>query len=174
MKLQENSTTFVAESAAYNLSLAALILGSMRWNPAIWASDYPPDIKAALGPPDPQAKRQATLIALPFFLIAIGVPLWSTLRLKRRHSGQLSFPAAFAHIFGFIASAWLLDLTILDWLVFVTITPDFVVIPGTEGMAGYDDYAFHLREHLRALPFMALASLVLAIIAMLIPLPKND
>jgi len=32
---------------------------------------------------------------------------------------------------------------VLDWLIFVTIQPDFVVIPGTEGLAGYKDYGFH-------------------------------
>ena len=77
--------------------------------------------------------------------------------------------AAFANIFAFIVSAWLLDLTILDWLLFVTIIPDFVVIPGTEGLVGYDDYPFHLREHLRAFPFLALASLALTVIMRLIP-----
>jgi hypothetical protein len=57
----------------------------------------------------------------------------------------LSFLTAFinsALIFLFFA-AW--DLLILDWLVFVTIQPDFVVIPGTEGLAGYKDYWFHFR-----------------------------
>lgn len=37
------------------------------------------------------------------------------------------------------------DLLILDWLIFVTIQPDFIVIPGTEGLAGYKDYWFHFE-----------------------------
>ena len=37
------------------------------------------------------------------------------------------------------------DLVILDWLIFVTIQPSFIVIPGTEGMAGYKDYWFHFE-----------------------------
>jgi len=36
-------------------------------------------------------------------------------------------------------------LLILDWLIFVTIQPSFIVIPGTEGMAGYKDYWFHFQ-----------------------------
>ena len=163
----------LGEITAFNFSLAALILGSLRWNPAIWINDYPPDIKAAHGPLTPPAKRQATFIAFPFFVIGIGLPLWSALRLKRRNQGQLSFFAVFTHIFSFIVSAWFLDLTVLDWLLFVTITPDFVIIPGTEGMAGYDDYAFHLREHMRAFPFLIIASMALAFVVMLIPTPND-
>jgi len=41
----------------------------------------------------------------------------------------------------------LVDWLILDWLIVCTITP-FVVIPGTEGMAGYNNYAMHFRGFL--------------------------
>jgi hypothetical protein len=144
-------------------------MGSMFWNPAIWVHDYPPDIKEAYGPPDDKVKQQMRLFALPFFLIGFGGPIWSALRLKRRNGGRISFAATYAHVFGLVASIWLFDLTILDWLIFVTITPDIVVLPGTEGMAGYDDYAFHLREHMRALPMLAVGALPLALAAFLIP-----
>jgi hypothetical protein len=43
----------------------------------------------------------------------------------------------------FFFALW--DLFILDWLIFVTILPVFVVIPGTEGLAGYKDYWFHVE-----------------------------
>jgi hypothetical protein len=39
----------------------------------------------------------------------------------------------------------LLSMLILDWLIFVTVQPAFVVIPGTEGLAGYRDYWFHFE-----------------------------
>jgi hypothetical protein len=72
--------------------------------------------------------------------------------------------AAFLNAFALIFSGWFFDLTILDWLLFVKVTPSFVVLPGTEGMAGYDDYGFHLREHMRALPFLAVGALVIALL----------
>jgi hypothetical protein len=50
------------------------------------------------------------------------------------------------------------DLVVLDWLVFVTLQPRFVVLPGTEGMAGYRDLRFHVRGFARA----SVASLVIA------------
>jgi hypothetical protein len=37
------------------------------------------------------------------------------------------------------------DLVVIDWLVVCLVTPKFVVIPGTEGCAGYKNYAHHAR-----------------------------
>ncbi len=160
---------FARDAAALNISLATVMLGSLYWNPAIWIDDYPPDIRAAYGPLDEKGKRQKRIFALPILLIGFAGPILSTLRLKRRHGGRISFAAAYAHIFGLILSFWLFDLTVLDWLIFVTITPDIAVLPGTEGMAGYDDYAFHLREHMRALPMLAAGAFILALPAYAIP-----
>ena len=35
-----------------------------------------------------------------------------------------------------------------DWLIVVTIRPRFLILPGTEGLAGYADYGFHFRGFL--------------------------
>jgi hypothetical protein len=43
------------------------------------------------------------------------------------------------------------DLLILDWLVFATLRPRIVVLPGTEGAQGYGDYGFHFRAFLKGL-----------------------
>jgi hypothetical protein len=32
----------------------------------------------------------------------------------------------------------LLDLLLLDWFVLMTLRPRFMILPGTEGMAGYE------------------------------------
>jgi tetrahydromethanopterin S-methyltransferase subunit B len=59
------------------------------------------------------------------------------------------------------------DLLILDWLMFCTWTPQFVVLPGTEGMAGYKDYGLHFRGFLIGLLIVAVISaIVTAIVAL--------
>ena len=68
------------------------------------------------------------------------------MRLRRQNGGELSFLTAFVHSALLLFSFAVWDLLVLDWLVFVTIQPDFVVIPGTEGLASYKDYWFHFRE----------------------------
>ena len=50
----------------------------------------------------------------------------------------------------------LVDLILLDWLLFTYIQPRFVVLPGTEGLAGYRDYWFHFRaSFLHPTPWIA-------------------
>ena len=155
---------FSREAILYNTTLSALIFGTMRLNPEIWVHDYPPDIQEKYGPISEQAKRQGRIVAVPFLLVLFGGIVWSNLKLKRRNGGKLSLAAAYANAFGLIFSGWFFDLTILDWLIFVRMTPDFVVLPGTEGMAGYDDYIFHLREHMHALPMLAGLAGVIALL----------
>jgi hypothetical protein len=113
-------------------------------NPAMWVHDYPSDIQAAVGnvniPP-----AQTIIVGMLFFGVTIGVVLYSNARLRRQNDGQLSFWVAFANsaLILFYFAVW--DLVILDWLIFVTIQPSFIVIPGTEGLAGYKDYWFHFK-----------------------------
>ncbi|MCB9422871.1 MAG: nitroreductase [Ardenticatenaceae bacterium] len=146
----------------YDAAMAGLILGSSYYNAEMWLNDYPPDIKEKFGPMSDKAKKQGLIVAIPFFFIMVGGIIWSNLRLRKANGGHLGRKAAFLNAFALIFSGWFYDLTILDWLIFVKVTPSFVVLPGTEGMAGYDDYGFHLREHMRALPFLALGALIIA------------
>ena len=55
------------------------------------------------------------------------------------------FGTAFLSAFVVLVVFNLVDRLILDWLVFCPLTPRFVVLPGTEGMAGYKDYRMHFR-----------------------------
>jgi len=43
------------------------------------------------------------------------------------------------------------DLFFLDWMMFCKINPKFLIIPGTEGNKGYQDYKFHLIGFLKGL-----------------------
>ena len=40
--------------------------------------------------------------------------------------------------------------------------PRFIVLPGTEGLAGYDDYTFHFRGLLIGFPLVLLRSAIVA------------
>lgn len=39
----------------------------------------------------------------------------------------------------------LLDLIVLDWLIFCTVRPKYLMLEGTEAMKEYCDYVFHLK-----------------------------
>ena len=49
----------------------------------------------------------------------------------------------------------------LDWLLFCTVQPRMMVLPGTEGMAGYRDYRFHFIGFLKGLGFCLFGGLVI-------------
>lgn len=150
-------------SLIYGLILTALLmvimLASLAWNPAIWAGDYPPDIKARFGPLDARTQRQRWIVAAPFFLLLIGVPTAAVLALPAA-GVSLSFMTVAACAFGVVFVFNLFDLLVLDWLLFVTWQPRWIVLPGTAGMAGYRDYGFHFRGFLIGLTLCAFAGLV--------------
>ena len=134
----------LVDGTILNILLSLLIYGSLYVEPLMWVGDYPPDIQAAVGVVDVPLGR--TVIAgVLFFGVIVGVVLRSNAKVRQQCDGKLSFLTAFVNsalIFLFFA-AW--DLLVLDWLIFVTIQPGFVVIPGTEGLAGYKDYWFHFK-----------------------------
>ena len=144
VKSQLSLKRILVDGTVLSVLLTLVIYGSIYVNPLLWIGDYPPDIQAAVGPVDVPLVQIIVFTALAFGAV-IGVTLYSNARLRRENSGELSFLAAFANsalILLFFAT-W--DLLILDWLIFVTIQPDFVVIPGTEGLTGYKDYWFHFE-----------------------------
>lgn len=164
---------FVRDSALYNLMLTILVFGSMLWNREMWLNDYPPDVKAKYGPMSAKAKRQGYVLAIPLLFIMVGGAIWSTIRLKQQQGGRLSFAAAYCHTAGMVMSFWLSDLLLIDGLIGVMWTPSFMVLPGTEGMAGYKDYGLHLRAHFRAAPTLAVVSGILTLIALAVPMPAQ-
>ena len=145
-----------------SLVLAAILAASFHFAPPeMWVGDYPPDIRERFGPMGPRAARARWFVAIPFFVAAVAVPLLALADL----AGQvwpLSFLAAFATSFVVLLTFNLFDLLILDWLVFCTLRPRRMVLPGTEGMAGYRDYRFHFVGFLKGLGFCAVGGLVVA------------
>lgn len=162
MSYQKVRNHVLKDGSLLSLSLAALISLTFYINPEIWVHDYPPDIQEKFGPKSDKARRQTKLAAIPFFLLLIGLVIRSNLVLKKENGGVLPFRMAFLNTYGQFLYFWLFDLVIMDWLVFVTLQPSGIVLPGTEGAAGYDDYGFHLKAALPALPLTILPSLLIA------------
>jgi hypothetical protein len=151
-----------------SLGLFVIMAASILVNPAIWAGDYPPDIKARFGPPDDRTQRQKRLVSLPFFLVLVGGTVYGLARLAQVYGGELKFLPAFLLAFTILFIFNLFDWLVIDWLFFVTLQPKWIILPGTEGMAGYKDYAFHFRGFLIGTVFSLVAALVIAGIAVLV------
>jgi hypothetical protein len=139
-----------------------LIMSAVYFNPRFARKDLPRDIQDATPPLTRREKLQALAFAVPLFALGIGIPLVSALTLQSAGNGDVPFLVLFIHIFGVILVFNLVDLFILDWLIYCRITPRFIVIPGTEGFAGYGDFGHHFRAHVRGTILMAILCVMLA------------
>ena len=142
-------------------SIAMLIIG--RINAEMILNDYPPDIRAKYGAMSEATRKQANKVTLPL-LATLGLILALGLGQLREISGALTFVETLI-VSTVIFQMWnLLDLVLLDWLLLMTLKPKFMILPGTEGMAGYSDYGFHFRKFLNGIVFtFILSGIVIAI-----------
>jgi hypothetical protein len=142
----------ISHALTYGVILSAVLftltLGLVRINPEIMLKDYPPDIQAKYGPMSDRSKRQRIPVAIVFLVVLFGIVIQSFLGVRTNTSDDIPFQAAFLHLFVMFSLFNLLDWLVLDWLIVVTIRPRFMILPGTEGLAGYADYGFHFRGFL--------------------------
>ncbi len=144
-------------TASLALSLILLAMGLV--NPRLMLQDYPKDIQAAVPPKTPAEKRQTLYWGIPFWVCLLGFPLIAALSAKGAHLGFLEI---FLCAAGVLFLSNLVDWLIIDWLIICTMTPKFVVLPGTEGMAGYKNYAMHFRGFLIGTVISVIVGLLIA------------
>jgi hypothetical protein len=140
-----------------------LLLG--RTNPRIMLQDYPRDVQAAVPPKTAHERRQTVYWAIPLFLVFLGFPVAAALTAEAAGGDVLTMAVC---AFGVGVVINLFDLLILDWLMFCAWTPSFVVLPGTEGMAGYKDYGPHFRGFLTGIGISSVVSVIIAGVGYLI------
>ncbi|NHJ14911.1 MAG: hypothetical protein EAX95_14615 [Candidatus Thorarchaeota archaeon] len=155
------------------LLLLAYLLPIMRFtSPRIWGfSDYPKEVTARVPPQTNQERRVAKVFFVPFIALMIGVPLISTLMLKASYSAPMPLLDAFLNAFGVLMFGNLADLFVLDLLIVGTITPSWVIIPGTEDMkdTAYKDFRkMHAKGHIYGTVFLAILSFIVAALVVLL------
>ena len=144
--------------------VATIIVLALYINPRMALSDYPEDVKAAVPPRTKKELWQGVLLGLPFLVVVFAIPLYSAWRVKQHNEDVLTYWMALVTIFGVLLIPFLFDLIVLDILMFSTWTPNFLVIPGTEGMPGYKDYGMHFKAHARGSVMLVVVSALLALI----------
>jgi hypothetical protein len=152
--------TALLSGAALSIVLGIIMAVGMVIAPDMWVGDYPPDIRDKYGRMSPRAERLRWVVALPFFAALLIVPLLALVNLQSQ-VGDVAFVPALVSSFIVLLTFNLFDLLIADWLVFCTLQPRRIILPGTEGMAGYRDYRFHFIGFLKGLVFCLVGALVL-------------
>ena len=162
--------TLMFTSVLYGLllstSLSVLIMIMLARNPRLLLHSYPKDVRAAVPPKSPAERRESICWAAMFLVLTISFPFAAALASK---TSDCNFLEAFLTAFGVAFLFNLVDLLILDWLVFCTITPGFAIVPGTAGLAGYKNYAMHFRGFLGGSALSIVLGLLIATTVALIP-----
>lgn len=148
MLFQIISKRIIIDGGILTLIFSVIAVGILYFKPRLTLSDYPDDVKAALPPRTKKEFQQGALLSIPVLLATIAIPLYSVWMVKTKCQCELTFGIAFLTIFGEMILVSLFDLIVLDWLMFYTWTPKFLVLPGTEGFPGYKDFRPHLKAQL--------------------------
>ena len=149
--------------------IASLFLITVLYvNPRLLMHGYPEEIQSQAPSKTALEKRQSLIIGLLFLILLVALPIASTLTLKRQIGETVSFLQLFAHAFGILFIFNIVDLLLLDWLLFCTITPKFIVIPGTEGLAAYKEYRHHFRAFMKGTVVSIVAGVVIAALLFLL------
>ena len=128
-------------------------------NPRSQLHNYPPMVKAGLPPKTAGERKVLLAVGIPVFLLLIGYILYMT---SLRFGGdRADYVQALAHWILVFLFQSAVDLVICDYWIFCTITPKFIIIPGTEGNPGYKDKSVHTKT----IPAMALISVVMGFVA---------
>jgi hypothetical protein len=151
--------------AVLSAVLSVLLLGVLWMNPEILLKDYPPDIQKKHGPMSERSKRQRVPVAIVIGAVALSIVTASFSAVRANGAGKIPFMTAFVHLFVMFSVFNVVDLVLLDWPL-VAIAPRFMVLPGTEGSAGYKDYWFHFRGFfMGAVLILAASGLMAAVVA---------
>lgn len=148
--------------AVLSAPASLILMGAVYFNPRFARRDLPKDIQDATPPLSKKETLQALAFTIPYIALLVFVPLLSGFTLEAPAGGQVPFSVLFLHIFVVLFVFNLVDLLILDFLIYCTITPKFVVIPGTEAFAGYKDYGHQARAHVRGTVMQTVLALILA------------
>lgn len=138
----------IIDGGILTLIFSVMAVAILYFKPRLALSDYPDDVKAAVPPRTKNEFRQAALLSIPVLLATIAIPLASVRMVKEKCQCPVTFGIAFLTIFGELILVSLFDLIVLDWLMFYTWTPKFLVLPGTEGFPGYKDFSPHFKAQL--------------------------
>jgi hypothetical protein len=159
-----NIYRIILDGLVLSVIASVFIFLTIRLNPRLWLQDYPPDIQSRVPPKTEKEKRLSLIVGIPFLILVFLIPLFSTFMLKSQHQGEPSFILFAGHAFGVALFFNIVDWLVLDWMIFCLITPRFVVLPGSEGAEGYQDYCFHFRGFLVGILFSAVLGAIIGAI----------
>ena len=162
-----NFNKIIFDGALYSIIASIFILLSLWKAPRIWLHDFPEDIQKLVPGKSDAEKRLSLMVGIPFLLLLFAGPFLSGLTWKMQSVQLVSYFALFLHVFLIAMFFNVVDWLILDWLLVCTLTPKFMMIPGTEEAKGYKDYKFHFIGFLKGSLISLVSSLIISPVLLL-------
>ena len=141
-------TLILIDGGILTAIVSTVLVLMLYLKPRMALSDYPEDVRAAVPPRTKEELRAGIILSIPLLVLFIAYPLYSVWRVKIVFGDELTYWMSFAVIFGEYFMVSMFDLIVLDLFMFYTWTPKFLILPGTEGFAGYKDYRPHVKAQL--------------------------
>ena len=141
-------TRILIDGGFLTFVVSTVLVLMLYFKPRMALSDYPEDVRAAVPPRTQEEFRAGIILTIPLLILLIAYPLRSVHRVEFILGGEISYGMAFLVIFCEYFMVSMFDLIVLDWLMFYTWTPKFLVLPGTEGFVGYKNFRPHLKAQL--------------------------
>lgn len=152
----------VTDGSIMSILLGSFIMAVVYYNAEIMHDDYPSHIQEKALPMSDAAKKQRTVVTIPFIALLLGFPTYSNMKLKRQQHGHLSLKNAFINAYAVFTFSNLFDLLVLDYLVMLRIRPRFAMLPGTNESDYTNDYFFHFVGFLKGMGYGMIPSLIIA------------
>ncbi|MFI7233207.1 hypothetical protein ACIBO5_59395 [Nonomuraea angiospora] len=153
-------------ACAYGLAMSVLFSAGVLVGGALsrdfLLNDYPEAIQERYGKPrSERGRRVATWFGVLFWGgCALPLMVAAMLHLRSSLGSDLGFAGGAVVGAVMFTTLVLVDLVVLDWIVFAGLRPRIMVLPGTEGMPEYHDLAFHAVAALKGSPLIVVAGLV--------------
>jgi len=142
-----------------------ITITEIKW-PHIFLHGYPKELQAVIKLPPFTNKRPAYIfLTVSFFLIAAFI-FWSSINTYK--AVEVGFWTIFLHVL-VICMCWnVFDLVVMDWLIFCTWKPGFIVLPGSEGNKAYSDYKFHFIGFIKGCGISVIGSIIISVLCYIV------
>ncbi len=142
----------------YVLTLSILLYISLVNHPRTWLHRMPPEVVSKVPARTPAEKQRLLVSGLPFLAVMLAYPVVYVLT-----QNTAGFAGNFLILYAFFAGFTIWDTLVIDLLIFCTLTPGFLIIPGTT-RADYANKKYHLLAGAKGLGISLVFAVILAAI----------
>ncbi len=131
----------------------------IKW-PHIFLHDYPKELQAVIKLPPFTNKKSAYIFQTVSLLLIVAFIFWSAICTYK--AVTVEFWTIFFHVF-VVCMCWnIFDLIVMDWLIFCTWKPSFIVLSGSEDNKAYNNYKFHFIGFIKGSGILTISSIIIA------------